>query len=93
MRIFDTHCHIADPAFDEDRPEVLRRMRESGVCRANVVASPRAMGPVKAVRGDEVASRLAAVPLNKGSNACQAAASSPSQRLMSRWDRASTATA
>ena len=40
MRIFDTHCHIADPAFDEDRPEVLRRMRESGVCRANVVADP-----------------------------------------------------
>ena len=40
MRIFDTHCHIADPAFDADRAEVLRRMREAGVCRANVVADP-----------------------------------------------------
>lgn len=40
MRIFDTHCHIADPAFDEDRAEVISRFRESGVCRANVVADP-----------------------------------------------------
>ena len=39
-RIFDTHCHIADPAFDEDRGEVIARMREAGVCRANVVADP-----------------------------------------------------
>ena len=40
MRIFDTHCHIADPAFDEDRAQVIARMREAGVCRANVVADP-----------------------------------------------------
>lgn len=40
MRIFDTHCHIADPAFDEDRAVVISRFRESGVCRANVVADP-----------------------------------------------------
>ena len=40
MRIFDTHCHIADPAFDADRGEVLARMRAAGVCRANVVADP-----------------------------------------------------
>ena len=40
MKIFDTHCHIADPAFDEDRAEVISRFRESGVCRANVVADP-----------------------------------------------------
>ena len=40
MKIFDTHCHIADPAFDEDRAEVIARFRESGVCRANVVADP-----------------------------------------------------
>ena len=40
MRIFDTHCHIADPAFDADRAAVLERMREAGVCRANVVADP-----------------------------------------------------
>jgi len=40
MQIFDTHCHIADPAFDEDRADVLLRMREAGVCRANVIADP-----------------------------------------------------
>ena len=40
MQIFDTHCHIADPAFDEDRAAVLSRMREECVCRANVVADP-----------------------------------------------------
>ena len=40
MRIFDTHCHIADPAFDEDRDAVIARFRDSGVCRANVVADP-----------------------------------------------------
>ena len=40
MKIFDTHCHIADSAFDEDRSEVIARFRESGVCRANVVADP-----------------------------------------------------
>ncbi|MDO5324876.1 MAG: TatD family hydrolase [Clostridia bacterium] len=40
MKIFDTHCHIADPAFDEDRDAVIARFRDSGVCRANVVADP-----------------------------------------------------
>lgn len=40
MRIFDTHCHIADPAFDEDRADVLLRMHEANICRANVVADP-----------------------------------------------------
>lgn len=40
MKIFDTHCHIADPAFDGDRDAVISRFRDSGVCRANVVADP-----------------------------------------------------
>lgn len=40
MRIFDTHCHLADPAFDEDLSSVISRMREAGVCRANVVCDP-----------------------------------------------------
>ena len=40
MRIFDTHCHIASSAFDEDRADVIARFREAGVCRANVVADP-----------------------------------------------------
>ena len=40
MRIFDTHCHLADERFDEDRSDAIARMREAGVCRANVVADP-----------------------------------------------------
>ena len=28
---FDTHCHLQDPAFDHDRPGVLRRAQEAGV--------------------------------------------------------------
>lgn len=41
MQLFDTHCHIADPRFDADRDEVIRRFREAGVARALVVADPR----------------------------------------------------
>ena len=44
MRIFETHAHITDPAFDADREAVLGRIRESGVeylieacCRAEDV--------------------------------------------------------
>ncbi len=40
MRIFDTHCHLADPAFDEDLNDVLSRMRNAGIRRANVVCDP-----------------------------------------------------
>ena len=31
MRLFDTHCHITDERFDEDRPSVIARMGEAGV--------------------------------------------------------------
>lgn len=41
MRLFDTHCHIADPRFDADRDEVIRRFLDAGVARALVVADPR----------------------------------------------------
>ena len=40
MRIFDTHCHLADEAFKEDLDSVLARMAESGIRRANLVADP-----------------------------------------------------
>lgn len=35
----DSHCHLADSAFAEDRDEVLRRAAEAGVRRAVVIAS------------------------------------------------------
>lgn len=40
MRIFDAHAHIADPKFDEDRPDVISRMREAGVERCMIVSDP-----------------------------------------------------
>ncbi len=41
IRLFDTHCHIADPRYDADRAEVIERFRAAGVARALVVADPR----------------------------------------------------
>ena len=37
MRLFDTHCHITDERFDEDRDDVIRRMIEAGIERALIV--------------------------------------------------------
>ena len=48
MRLIDSHCHLADPAFDGDRLEVLARARAEGleavVCVADTVeASERCL--------------------------------------------------
>ena len=39
MQLFDSHCHINDPAFDEDRAQVIARMRDAGIVKAVVVGS------------------------------------------------------
>lgn len=31
MRLFDTHCHIDFPHYDEDRSDMIERMRKTGV--------------------------------------------------------------
>lgn len=38
MRLFDTHCHLCDAKFEEDRQQVIERMRLAGIERAVVVA-------------------------------------------------------
>lgn len=42
MKLFDTHCHLYDSAFDEDREQVIERMHASGVERALLVADAAA---------------------------------------------------
>jgi len=37
--LFDTHCHLDDPRFDEDRQEALERMKEFGIHHAVIVGS------------------------------------------------------
>ena len=38
MRLFDSHCHLEDPAFDPDREEVIERARRAGL--VGIVTSP-----------------------------------------------------
>ena len=42
MELFDSHCHVDEPRFDEDRSEVLARMAEAGVTRYAVIGSDMA---------------------------------------------------
>jgi len=39
IRYFETHCHLTDTAFRDDREAVLRRATEAGVIRAVTIAS------------------------------------------------------
>lgn len=40
MRLFDSHCHIADERFDEDVAEVIQRFQAVGGEKALLVADP-----------------------------------------------------
>ena len=40
--LFDSHCHVNEEKFDEDREEVLARMAEHGVTRYAVIGSDMA---------------------------------------------------
>lgn len=42
MELFDAHCHVDEPRFDEDREEVLARMAAAGVTRYAVIGSDMA---------------------------------------------------
>lgn len=56
IRLFDSHLHLSDEAFEEDRAAVLQRAREAGVCELVTVASDpadarRAIDLARAVPG------------------------------------------
>jgi TatD DNase family protein len=40
--LIDTHCHLADPAYDPDRPEVMARAWAAGVGRIVAIGESRA---------------------------------------------------
>ena len=42
IRYFDSHCHVNEERFDEDREEVLARMSEFGIARYAVIGSDMA---------------------------------------------------
>lgn len=45
IRLYDSHCHLDAPEFDDDRPAVLQRARAAGVARQLVPAVSRAGWP------------------------------------------------
>ncbi|MDO5436511.1 MAG: TatD family hydrolase [Clostridia bacterium] len=42
MELFDSHCHVDEEKFDEDRDDVLARMKENGITRYAVIGSDMA---------------------------------------------------
>lgn len=40
MRLFDSHAHVADPKFDDDRNDVINNMRLAGVTQCMLVCDP-----------------------------------------------------
>ena len=42
MALFDSHCHVDEPKFDDDREDVLTRMAEAGITRYAVIGSDMA---------------------------------------------------
>ncbi len=52
--LVDTHCHLADPAYDADRAEVLQRAWDGGVGHIVVIGeSPDASDRALALAGAE----------------------------------------
>ena len=39
MKLFDSHCHLEDDRFQEDRPQVMERMRAAGVNKCILAGS------------------------------------------------------
>jgi TatD DNase family protein len=39
MRLFDSHCHLDDRAFDNDLDDIVQRMHEAGVAAAMTIGS------------------------------------------------------
>ncbi len=56
MKLFDSHCHLDDPTFEKDWPQILERMAANGVNAAmiagiNLERSARALELAEAHTG------------------------------------------
>ena len=52
--LVDTHCHLADPAYDADRAEVLRRAWAAGLAHVVVIGeSPAACDRALALAAED----------------------------------------
>ncbi|HEX9166032.1 MAG TPA: TatD family hydrolase [Gemmatimonadales bacterium] len=71
--LVDTHCHLADPAFDADREAVLARAREAGVGHVVAVGENRA----RSEQAADLARRHAGVSATAGIHPHEASAWSP----------------
>ena len=45
MFMIDTHCHLFDEAFDEDRDEAIKRAKEVGVKKIMIVGFSKEKDP------------------------------------------------
>jgi TatD DNase family protein len=70
IRLFDSHLHLSDRAFDEDRSAVLQRARDAGVAELVSVAS----NPVDARRAIDLAGASPGVWATAGLHPHEAAA-------------------
>jgi TatD DNase family protein len=66
VRLIDSHCHLADPAFDGDRLDVLARARAAGVeavvCVADTVEASRRCRELAAAHPEATAAAPRVVP-------------------------------
>ena len=47
MRFIDSHAHLADPAFDVDRDDVIARARDAGAARHRVASASPSPPPIE----------------------------------------------
>lgn len=66
IELFDSHCHIDDTDFDENRDEVLARMQAAGVTRYAVLGSDMALSEKAAAYAGAHDNCWAAVGIHPG---------------------------
>ncbi len=73
MKIFDSHCHLDDPAFDRDRQGVIERAHTAGVIRLMTIG----VTPETSARAVRLADEYAEVYASVGIHPHDAKACSP----------------